>query len=66
MVSEVKGIKSHIMQTKIQRIQADSHKTVSRKSIAKMTAEQSMAQAIMQAAIEAAKAAIMAVREADN
>ena len=33
---------------------------------AKMAAEQSMTQAIMQAMIEAAKAAIMAIRETDT
>ena len=31
-----------------------------------MAAEQSMVKAVMQAAIEATKAAVMAVREADN
>ena len=66
MVSEVKDKKAHTRKNKKQKIKADSHKVVPRNTKQKLTAEQSMTQAIMQTVIEATKATIMVIREADN
>ena len=65
-VSEVKGKKFHTRQTKKQKIEVNSQEAVSRKPKQKWQLKQSMIHAIMQATIEAIKATILAVREANN